>query len=94
MAGLFDSKLDTYDCPSAIARNACNSSCIKKSLKVEFKVLKSDSKVMVIGYEDNQVTGTQIYTNCTIFDSKNWSCGDYNKMANGIWIAGINNCAK
>jgi hypothetical protein len=92
--GWFDNKLDTYSCPTEKDRNSCNSSCNKTNLKIEFKIQKNEGKVMGIGYIDNKVTGTQIYDDCTIFDSKNWSCGESNKMVNGIWIAGISNCAK
>lgn len=93
-AGWFDNKLDTYDCPTANDRNSCSSSCSKTNVKIEFKIQKNEGKVMGIGYVNNQVTGTRIYDDCTIFDSKNWSCGDSNKMVNGVWIAGISNCAK
>ena len=79
-AGLFDSKLRVYECENEMDANACNSSCKKTSMDLEFKVDKKQNKIFRIVYYDGKQRGSSIYetskpyTECSIFDDKNWSC--------------------
>ena len=74
-AGLFDSKLQYYECPNMESANKCNSSCVKeKGYEIEPKVNKSASIVIIARYQDGKVDGGSTSENCKIIDSKNWSC--------------------
>jgi len=97
-AGLFDNKLKMYECENPIDANACNSFCKKTSVAFEFKVDKKQNKIFQIIYYEGKQSGSSIfetskpYTECSIYDEKNWSCSTvigfsrYTKttMANGI----------
>jgi hypothetical protein len=92
-AGLFDSKLTMYECSNEQDANACNSSCKKSNLTVEYKVDKKQNKIFKIHYYDGKQSGSSIYetirpySECSIFDEKNWSCTTLMPATPGI--AGI-----
>ena len=74
-AGLFDSKLQYYTCPNMESANQCNSSCTKeKGYKIEPKINKNASIVMIARFQDGKVDGSSTEENCKIIDNKNWSC--------------------
>lgn len=80
IAGWFDGKLTLYSCKSMADANACDTSCINDDMKVEIKVDKKDKKILATYFEGGQQQGSiiyetsQPYTECSIFDDKNWKC--------------------
>jgi hypothetical protein len=87
-AGLFDNKLQAYDCTS----NACDSTCTKREgFFLEFKTDKVQRFVMMTAHNGSNSNSIALQ-NCSIIDSKNWSCDDktnngttHMSMTNGIF---------
>lgn len=72
-AGLFDKKLQVYEC----SRHICDSSCKKvDGLFFEFKVNKEKNFVLLNSFRDGNIQGNTALKNCSIINSKNWSCED------------------
>lgn len=61
--------------------NQC-STCLKKPEgQIDFLLNKSQSSVMVRFYDsDRKVKGSQLYSNCKIFDEQNWDCSYYEDL--------------
>ena len=77
-AGIFNNKLQVFDCTG----NACDSSCTKREgFLIEFKTNKEQRFVMMTTHNSSNSNSIAVQ-NCSIIDSKNWSCID--KTSNGI----------
>jgi hypothetical protein len=70
-AGIFDSKLQAYECKSSARDSTC-----KKIDKVffEFKTNKEQRFVLMSTFRDGNPAASQSIQNCSIIDNKNWSC--------------------
>ena len=88
-AGLFDSKLQAYDCNT----NSCDSSCKKlEGVFFEFKTNKEQRFVLMSAF-NNGNSNSGALQNCSIIDSKNWSCDErgssglitQSSMTNGVF---------
>ena len=84
-AGLFDSKLQVFDCAS----NACDSTCTKREkFLIEFKTNKNQRFVMMTTHNNSNANSIALQ-NCSIIDSKNWSCED--RTNNGTTLMSMTN---
>lgn len=94
-------RLDLYYCPDLDLATKCESECaISKNMKLSSIVNKQEKSVLVIFYESGKQVGSNIYTECTIFDEKNWDCSNDEKsnhmirknmkrMVNGVYTGHI-----
>jgi hypothetical protein len=77
-ASFFDKKLQVYEC----ARNVCDSTCKKvNGLFFEFKINKEKNFVLLNAFRDGNIQGNNALKNCSIIDSKNWSCEDNSEIS-------------
>jgi hypothetical protein len=66
---------DMYICPNHVSVDTCNSFCKPSgTTKLSFMVDKNSKSVMLKSYGKDGNPQSDVKSNCSIFDNKNWSC--------------------